>query len=254
MHKDYSFDLTAANQGNRAIEQSFKQMIETGDPKNFSGFVRNDLQSNVRAYYESVTECVLSVLESTFPSVVNYLKRPKARLLMMDYIRDGNLPSSGDMRFYGDNFADWLKKNCVDVGDVGLISDLATYDFTINEMAYLEDYEPVSKQEFLNFTDDDYEHMRFSFPKAFRLLSFSSSIFDALENSKKATHLVINRPKLEINVYELDRDDFLFLQSIMSGQTLDTANMIVSEIYPDFKVDLALIRAIERGYFSGIEL
>jgi hypothetical protein len=227
------------------LQTRFKDMIFDGvTPDDFAAvFASNDtgLPERIDIYRNNVMTGVSNALISNFPLLEKLVGREFLDGMVRAYIKE-NPPTSGHLTFYGADFGDFVEKY-EPAKNLAYLPDMARLEIAGNCAYHAQDDRALSVQELAAVPVQDLENIRLKLRYSVQLLKspwpleaikdFCKGEGDAPDLSSGGTHLLIYRPRLEVQITKLTESQFEFLNKA-KDRPLGTAVVEIIERYPDF--------------------
>jgi hypothetical protein len=211
----------------------------------------------VQVYRNNIRATFLGVMQVAYPVVERLVGCAYFRQLISDF--QGRYPSrSGDLQSIGHEFAPYLA-NCFDGTRFAYLKDVAALETAYQEVLVAADHAPFDVSRLAAVSDSDYAGLRLLLHPAARLLESRYPLIRIWRANRAETldaspidldaggeHILLTRPTLAVRMDRIERADFVFLDELSGGATLEQALEAASRI--DTHLDT---RAVLARYVTG---
>lgn len=194
-------------------------------------------------YHNNIIGSLSNVLCSTFPMIENLVGTNFLKEMARQFIFK-NPPNSACLHHYGEGFDAFIKEY-EPAANLPYLADVATLEFALNHAYYAQDDAPLPADALAQIPPESLAKTLLS-PRASATLITSSYPLTDLRafclNDGEAPELsaptdcrlLIYRPKLEVKIIPLTKDEYAFLSNLQQGTPLGAALENVTDTYTTF--------------------
>ncbi len=256
----------------KKVQEKFKssmlrpyQKLDECDPDFLAQFDDNHIpvMERIKVYHNNVVGSLSEALRATFPIVEKLVGEDFMKMMTSEFIFD-NPPKKASLYQFGEGFDDFIK-TYEPAKSLPYLSDIASFEWAINNAYYAHDDEALSANNLSQIPADDLENIELPLRLSANLIESDYPILEIRDfclndgegespdlNKKKNTRLLIIRPKLEVDIIPLDADEFLTLTQLDNSVALGKAVERTLEEFPDFDFARFLQKHIELETFAQI--
>lgn len=251
IQKNFKNKITAPEKEN----QEFSELFEAGDIS---------LEDRFSVYQNNVLKSLADVIVATYPLIEILTGKDFLRGMARDFIKN-NLPEKGNINDYGGGFADFIKDFEVAKG-LPYLSDIARMEWAVNEVYYAPDDTAIDMKKLQGVAEKDFERLSFSLRKSCRFITSDYPLYEirdfCLEESRVghlnidsgASNLLIFRPELDVEIFEITDNELHFLQNIAKGQKIEHAIETIDADEPNVNLTEILQKHLSLGTFSSFKI
>lgn len=209
-----------------------------------------DTMPSMIIYRNNIISTLLRALFNTYPLVVSLLGEEFFKVAAKDYIR--RYPSrSGNLHDYGEYFSDFLTEYAP-INHLVYLSEVAIFEWYNHSLQFANDHAPFNIESLSQFSQNQYDALRFVLHPASRLHQFHYPILrivDVCKNNiaeqlnldhEPGENLLIMRLDFDLVIKSLSDAEFVFLACIRDNMVLSDALESTLLVDPAFKLDAKL--------------
>lgn len=193
-------------------------------------------------YRNNMIASLIETLQNAYPLIHTLLGDDFFRMTAKEYIRQ--YPSrSGNLHDYGAYFGDFLA-GYQPVHDLIYLTEVAEFEWACHALYLAPACAPFEPKTLEQYTLEQHEQLRFLLNPAAKLLKFHFPILriidlcltspeEPIELHQGGVNLLIIRKELDISLNQLSEADYLFLNALACGQTLQAAH----EAIPSYQLE-----------------
>jgi hypothetical protein len=200
---------------------------------------------NIRIYQHNVMMHLLGALQKTYPHVLRLVGSDFFQLAAKAYVKQ--YPSrSGELNEYGEYFSDFLTEY-QPVKDLIYLAEVAQFEWAYHLLLSAGTQTPLDITLLKNLAPEQYDQVHFSLHPACKVLKFyypilrimasEKEIDDSFDFGEDGIHLLMMRPRTEIELFTLTAGDFTFLAALQDNLTLAEALTLTLDVYPSFELN-----------------
>ena len=210
----------------------------------------------------NIFELLIDVVGAAYPVARSLVGDAAFRLAAERFVH-ATPPRMPQLSSYGAGFAAHLA-TIPGFDEMPYVADVARLEWARNEAYFAADLEPVPMGAFQTIPPAAYPDLLLQLHPSAALLASpfpvqriwaarqrAPSDLPRVDRLPGSSYLLVVRPRLEVETYELDRGDYHLLGAIGSGSTVAQATDIARLADPAMDLTQALARALIRGIFSG---
>lgn len=178
-----------------------------------------------------------------------------------------NLPTEGNLNFYGQDFPEFLK-NYEPAKKVPYLSDMASLEWAWENAYYADDDLPLDVRQLERLKEEQFTDLRFSLRASVSLLESSYPLHKIVDYcraeehieelditpSSEKTYLLIFRPELKVELRKIDQAEYNFLKGMKKNVSLGNISETILNSHPNFNIGKALEKHFILGTFSKFEI
>jgi hypothetical protein len=233
-----------------------------GVPQDITAHNASTPTKRFNVYRNNVFVSLSEAIRSKFPVVERLLGTEFAGAMARVYV-EKNLPTSPVMLTYGATYPDFLK-TFEPVAHHSYMPDLAHLEWLRIESYHAADSSPIDIKRLGTISPEALGDVRFTLHPSLRLIT---SVYPILSIWHTNTHdeevkaidvnaggqdALIIRPELEVLITPLEAGEYMFMTSLVRGETLDDASTIAQETCDDFSLDKVLVKLFHVGAVVGL--
>lgn len=216
------------------------------------------------AYRNNVFASLTSILKSIYTTTCNLVDERFFNYVASEYIKI-NPSKSGNLEDYGRNFPNFLK-NLKEAKHLEYLPDLAKFEWLKHVCYQSRNINHVSKISFLKTLYKDFKTLYIDTHPSLFLLRSKWPVYQIwemgqesyngnyqIDNNSDYSNIIIVRPKLEIKVYILQKEEYEFLKTIKKGKSIYQANKNALKINKNFIAHRAINKYIKESIFISVK-
>lgn len=213
-------------------------------------------------YRNNVVVSLMEALKATYPSIQAILGPDNFEKVTRVYVAN-HPPKSAMMQTYGDDFHEFLDafaplKNSPFLVDVAKIEQAWIRAF------HARDVDPINPELLSSFPPEEMMNLCFAKHPAAALVRSNFAAADLFNfrheppsegfEIEQSQNVLITRPALEAQLFSIPLDIFIFLEKILSGETLGEATNSAIETNEAFDLSSAIALLIQSGAVTNAYL
>lgn len=217
----------------------------------FSSDTKTDLfvpGGRIVIYRNNMVATLIEALQNAYPLIHTLLGHDFFRMTAKEYIRQ--YPSrSSNLYDYGAYFVDFLAEY-QPVHDLIFLAEVAEFEWTCHTLYFAseQDEKPCS------ILNPAANVIKFHFP-ILRIIDLClTHPEEPIELHQGGVNLLIIRKELDISLIPLSEEDYLFLNALASGQTLQQALKAAREAQPNYCLEEKLSSFIQNKVLIDCDL
>ena len=208
-------------------------------------------------YRNNVFVSLTSAIASKFPVIERLVGTEFASAMARVYV-ENNLPTSPVMLNYGVTYPDFLK-TFEPIAHRPFMADVAQLEWLRLESYHSANAQHIGIEQLGLIAPEELANVRFDMLPCVRLIASQYPIVSiwhtnthdddvqAIEINAREEAALIVRPHLDVLITPLKICEFIFINALNSGKTLDEAATQACEREPHFALDQALIKLFHSG-------
>lgn len=255
------------------VQERFKNTILTpdfldADDGAFRNICKQDygicLENRMKVYRNNVMRSLSEAMMSALPMTQKLVGEEFLEQAVRAFILK-NLPREGNLNLYGVDFPDFIKTYEPAKG-LPCLHDFTKLEFLWESAYYAADDLPLNAADLMDISEEDLPYLRFNFRQSFFLMASEHPLDEILDFCRSDNHddmhkldergckILIYRPNLKVELRRLDDAEYLFLQYLHNGHTINGAATSLADIYPDADLTQLLQKYLGLDVFTTFEI
>lgn len=212
-------------------------------------------QKRFDVYRNNVIVSLMDAMKAAYPSILAILGEENFEKVVRIYVVE-HPPKSAMMQTYGDDFPAFIEK-FTPLKSAPFLSGVAAMEQAWHNSYHASDRSALTAEDFSNFPQETIMNLSFVFHPAAYLQNSQFPILDffnfRFEIPSEAPELevgqcvLITRPNLELQMFQLDELNFIFLEKLKSGSPLQEAAEAAFSQDNSFDLASAIALLIQSG-------
>lgn len=209
-------------------------------------------------YRNNVIVSLIEALKSAYPSILAILGNDNFEKVARIYVAE-HPPKSAMMQNYGDRFSNFLE-NFHPLKASPFLIDLAKVEFAWQTAFNAKDEAPLDPLIINKFPQETIMILTFKFHPAAQLIASEYAISDLFQqrfgesekdiNIEEPQCVLITRPQLDLQLYEIPIDNYIFQEKLKLGHPLEVASQAGFQTNPEFDLSNAIALLLQSGALS----
>ncbi len=242
---------------NHLYRKSNKNILHELPYSNQESLARlNIYRNNVFGSFNSVLSSIFEVTEKLLGK--EYFEQLCSKYNQKHFSRSGNLDN------YGDSFPHFLKKTKLE-NKLAFIPDLARLELLFHKAYYAADTKVFDIEKFKKVPQEKFFDLEFELHPSCFLIASKFPIFSIWENhidnkkkkkisSKKPELVLVTRSLRKVQIYNLSREEFIFLANIADKKLFKIYKEIIRQTKKDCDIGALLNKFISLGIISNFKI
>lgn len=201
-------------------------------------------------------------LADMYPVIKRLIGDQAFRVLATAYVRE-HPPMDRTLLLYGEQFADFLAA-VPELSGLAYLVDVARLEFAWTAAYHADDASPLEQQQISSLSPDKLEdlHLR-PHPSMHCIASDyplyhiwsanqSGGVDETISLDQGGSHIVVIRPKVEVEVREVSAGALTFLQRLAWGDAIGEAYSQATKVEPEFDLNSYFSRHLFDGTFCSL--
>ncbi|MEW8509119.1 MAG: DNA-binding domain-containing protein [Candidatus Thiodiazotropha sp.] len=197
-------------------------------------------------------------LGDMYPVIKQLIGDEAFRMLATAYVRKYP-PLDRALLLYGEQFPEFIE-TVPELSVLPYLADVARLEYAWTAAYHADDALPLEQQTVANCSPNELENLRLKPHPSMHCIDSRFPIYRIWANNQYqmdetvslnegAAHIVVIRPKVEVEVRQVTAATLIFLQRLASADTIAEAYAAAAEVEPEFDLNLFFSRYLFDGTF-----
>ena len=220
-------------------------------------------ERRLNVYRNNTFTSLSAALTAVYPAIEALVGKDFFQQLAKDYVKQ--YPSNtGDLHDFGEAFADYIQ-GIKQLHGLPYLIDVARLEWHYHIVFHAADARPFDLSVLQTAAPKDYADIRFVIHPATRLLQSIYPVLDVWRFTQNPADntlnlntggqlLAVRRRNNEMDFQLLKYDEFIFIQQMQLGQTLNDIETVLAQTSEDFDLQMLLVSQVQNGNIINVKI